>query len=125
MAMGWLCTVWNDWQRSVLIVKASTVISWHRKGFRLFWAWKVRQGKPGRPAVPKEVRQLIRTMSRENPLWGAPRIHGEFLIGCRRAFKMRFSGAPRRRRSPVGEGPTQGGCWLNLVACERPSRETG
>ena len=36
-----------------------------------------------------------------------------------------FLGAPRRRRSPVGEGPTQGGCWLNLIACERPSRETG
>jgi transposase InsO family protein len=71
--------VWNDWQSSVFIVKAATVIGWHRKGFRLFWAWKVRHGKPGRPAVPKEVRQLIRTMSRENPLWGAPRIHGELL----------------------------------------------
>jgi hypothetical protein len=49
---------------------ASIIIGWHRKGFRLFWAWKVRQGQPGRPAVPKEVRQLVRTMSRENPLWG-------------------------------------------------------
>ena len=46
---------------------------------RLFWAWKVRHGKPGRPGVPKEVRALIRTMSRENALWGAPRIHGELL----------------------------------------------
>jgi putative transposase len=76
---AWLCVVWNDWQSSVFIVKAATVIGWHRKGFRLFWTWKVRHGKPGRPAVPKEVRQLIRTMSRENPLWGAPRIHGELL----------------------------------------------
>ena len=76
---AWLSAVWNDWQSSVCIIKASTVIGWHRKGFRLFWAWKVRRGKPGRPAVPKEVRQLIRTMSRENPLWGAPRIHGELL----------------------------------------------
>jgi putative transposase len=67
---AWLCTVWKDWQSSVFIVKASTVIGWHRKGFRLFWAWKVRHRRPGRPAVPKEVRQLIRTMSRENPLWG-------------------------------------------------------
>jgi putative transposase len=74
-----LSAVWNDWQSSVFIVKASTVIGWHRKGFRLFWAWKVRNGKPGRPTVPKEVRALIRTMSRENPLWGAPRIHGELL----------------------------------------------
>jgi putative transposase len=69
----------NDWQSSLFIVKAATVIGWHRKGFRLFWARKVRHGKPGRPAVPKEVRQLIHTMSRENPLWGAPRIHGELL----------------------------------------------
>ena len=65
---AWLCAAWNDWQSSVCIVKASTVIGWHRKGFRLFWAWKVCHGKPGRPTVPKEVRALIRTMSRENPL---------------------------------------------------------
>jgi putative transposase len=63
----------------VFIVKAATVIGWHRKGFRLFWDWKIRHGKPGRPTVPKEVRALIRTMSRENPLWSAPRIHGELL----------------------------------------------
>jgi transposase InsO family protein len=75
----WLCRLWNDWRSSVFIVKTSTVIAWHRKGFRLFWTWKIRRGKPGRPAVPKDVRELIRTMSRENPLWGAPRIHGELL----------------------------------------------
>jgi putative transposase len=55
------------------------VIGWHRKGFRLFWAWKIRHGKFGRPGVPQEIRELIRTMSRENPIWGAPRIHGELL----------------------------------------------
>jgi len=76
---AWLCAIWTDWRSGVFIIKASTVIGWHRKGFRWFWAWKIRHGKPGRPAVPKEVRQLIRTMSRENPLWGAPRIHGELL----------------------------------------------
>jgi transposase InsO family protein len=63
----------------LVIVKPETVIGWHRKGFQLFWAWKVRHGQPGRPAVSKEIRQLIRKMSRENPLWGAPRIHGELL----------------------------------------------
>ena len=52
---------------------------WQRKGFGLFWSWKIRHGKPGRPAVPKEVRQLIRMLSSENPLWGAPHIHGELL----------------------------------------------
>jgi hypothetical protein len=76
---AWLCAVWNNWQSNVLVVKTSTVIGWHRKGFRLFWAWKARHRKPGRPTVPEEVRALIRTMSRENALWGAPRIHGELL----------------------------------------------
>jgi hypothetical protein len=55
------------------------VIAWYRKSFRLFWTWKVRHGSPGRPGVAKDVRDLIRKMSRENPLWGAPRIHGELL----------------------------------------------
>ncbi|MCP5115600.1 MAG: transposase family protein [bacterium] len=74
---AWLSAVWSDWRSGAFIVKPSTVIAWHRKGFRLFWTWKIRRGKPGRPTVPKDVRDLIRTMSRENPLWGAPRIHGE------------------------------------------------
>jgi len=76
---AWLCEVWNDWRSALVIVKPETVIAWHCRGFRLFWAWKVRHGHSGRPAVPKEVRELIRKMSRENPLWGAPRIHGELL----------------------------------------------
>jgi putative transposase len=76
---AWLCEVWKDWRSSVFFVQPATVLGWHRKGFRLFWTWKVRCGKPGRPAVPREIRELIRTLSRENPLWGAPRIHGELL----------------------------------------------
>src|SRR3982751_6159823 len=74
---AWLCALWNDWRSSVFLVQPATVIGWHRKGFRLFWTGKIRRGQPGRPSVPKNVRDLIRTMSRENPLWGAPRIHGE------------------------------------------------
>ena len=76
---AWLCTVWREWKSGVFIMQASTVLSWHRKGFHLFWTGKIRRGKPGRPILPKQVRDLIRTMSRENPLWGAPRIHGELL----------------------------------------------
>jgi putative transposase len=76
---AWLCEVWNDWRSNVFLVQPATVIGWHRKGFRLFWTGKIRGGKPGRPAVPQEIRALIRTMSRENSLWGAPRIHGERL----------------------------------------------
>ena len=67
----------------------------------MFWTWKIRRGKPGRPRVPKEVRELIRTMSRENPLWGAPKIHGELLkpgidIGETSVSKYML----RRRRPP-------------------------
>ena len=63
---------------ALVIVKPETVIRWHRAGFRLFWRWKSRH-RGGRPKVPLEIRQLIRAMSLANPLWGAPRIHGELL----------------------------------------------
>ena len=76
---AWLSAVWEDWQPSAAIMKPATVIGWHRKGFGLFWTWKIRRGKLGRPAVPADVWTLIRAMSRDNPLWGAPRIHGELL----------------------------------------------
>jgi hypothetical protein len=56
-----------------------TVVAWHRAGFRLFWTQKVRRGQPGRPVISREVRALIRRRCRENPGWGAPRVHGELL----------------------------------------------
>jgi putative transposase len=68
---AWLCEVWSDWRSALVIVKPETVIAWHRQGFRLFRTWKIRLGQPGRPPVSKETRELIRRMSRENPLWGA------------------------------------------------------
>src|SRR5262249_13929415 len=63
---------------ALAIVRPETVVRWHRAGFRLFWRWKSRR-RGGRPKVPVEIRQLIRTMSMANLLWGAPRIHGELL----------------------------------------------
>jgi hypothetical protein len=72
-----LSRVWAGWQGSLTIVRPETVIRWHQEGFRLYWRRKSRPGRPGRPKVPGEVRELIRQMSRANPLWGAPRIHGE------------------------------------------------
>jgi transposase InsO family protein len=67
-----------DVLNTLVIVKPETVIHWHRAGFRLFWRWKSR-ARGGRPKVPLEIRQLIRNMSLANPIWGAPRIHGELL----------------------------------------------
>ena len=63
---------------ALMIVNPETVIGWHRAGFRSFWRWKSRC-RGGRPKVQFEIRQLIRDMSLANPLWGAPRIHGELL----------------------------------------------
>lgn len=74
----WFSRAWTEWRAALVIVKPDTVIAWHRQGFRLFWTWKSRR-RVGRPTVPLEVRTQIRTMSEANPLWGAPRIHGELL----------------------------------------------
>src|SRR5712691_5183084 len=56
----WLSRIWRDWRSALAIVKPGTVLAWHRAGFRLFWTWKVRHGKPGRPAISCEVRDVIR-----------------------------------------------------------------
>jgi transposase InsO family protein len=63
---------------AVVIITPETLIRWHRRGFRAFWHWRSRS-RGGRPAIPREIRDLIREMSRANWLWGAPRIHGELL----------------------------------------------
>jgi hypothetical protein len=73
-----LSRVWTGWREILTIVQPETVIRWHREGFRLYWRWKGR-GVRGRPKISKEIRDLIRQMSTANPLWGAPRIHGELL----------------------------------------------
>src|SRR6516162_7127156 len=75
----WFSRIWSEWRSALAIVEPETVVAWHRAGFRLFWTWKVRRGQRGRPLICREVRDLIRKMCRENPGWGAPRIHGELL----------------------------------------------
>jgi hypothetical protein len=74
----WLHRLWPSVLGSILIVQPETVLRWHRDGFKAFWRLKSR-GAPGGPRVAKETRDLIREVSRANPLWGAPRIHGELL----------------------------------------------
>jgi putative transposase len=75
---AWLSHRWRGWRSALHAVQPATVLAWHRHGFRLFWTWKSRH-RTGRPAVSPDVRALIREMSTANPLWGAPRIHGELL----------------------------------------------
>jgi hypothetical protein len=73
----WLYRIWPQTLNAMVLVKPATIIQWHRKGFRLYWRWKSR--RLGRPKMDTEIRDLIRRMSLANPLWGAPRIHGELL----------------------------------------------
>ena len=73
----WLYRIWPQLLNAMVLVKPATVIDWHRKGFRLYWRRRSRD--LGRPRMNREIRDLIREMSAANPLWGAPRIHGELL----------------------------------------------
>ena len=73
-----LYRLWPCCLDASVIVEPATVIRWHRKGFRAFWSWKSCRRR-GRSPIAVDIRNLIRRMSRENPLWGAPRIHGELL----------------------------------------------
>ncbi len=63
-----------------MIVKPETVVRWHQRGLRLYWRWKSRTSKRGRPKLDAEIRDLIRQMSRENPTWGSPRIQSELQL---------------------------------------------
>ena len=60
------------------MVEPDTILRWHRVGFRAYWRWRS-GGRPGRPKIDRGLPDLIRQMSKDNPLWGAPRIHGELL----------------------------------------------
>lgn len=75
-ALVWLGR-WFDWRQALTVVQPATFIHWHRQGFRLFWRWKSR---PGRPPLPADLCMLIRRMARENPLWGEERIANELLL---------------------------------------------
>jgi transposase InsO family protein len=74
----WITRIWPNLLDLSRVVKPETILRWHRAGFKAFWCWKSRH-RPGRPKIDRELRDLIQQMSKDNPLWGAPRIHGELL----------------------------------------------
>ena len=93
-----LSRLWKSWRNSLQMVRPETVVGWHRQGFRRYWAWKS-QRRRGRPAIRTELRDLIRRISRANPLWGAPRIHGELLklgLTVSQATVSKYMVRPRR-----------------------------
>jgi len=75
-----LSRIWQDWKSALILVKPETVIKWHRQGFKLYWRWKSRTNKAGRPKISKQIRDLIKQISQENPTWGAPRIQSELKL---------------------------------------------
>jgi transposase InsO family protein len=88
---------------AMTVVRPDTIVRWHRAGFRTFWRWKSRS-RAGRPKVPLEVRRLIREMSLANPLWGAPRIHGELLKLGIEVGQTSVAKYMARRRRPPSQG---------------------
>jgi transposase InsO family protein len=74
-----LSRLWSRWADVLVIVKPDTVVRWHRTGFRLFWRWKSRPRTPAPAELSPETKTLIGQMAKANPLWGAPKIHGELL----------------------------------------------
>jgi len=103
----WFLIQLYRWFPSILsvltIVRPETLVRWHRAGFRCYWRWKSRSSG-GRPQIDTELRVLIRRISIDNPLWGAPRIHGELL---KLGFEVAQSSVAKymvKRREPPSQG---------------------
>ena len=103
LLLVWLYRLYPALLDAILIVRPETVIRWHRRGFRAYRHWKSRH-VGGRPRIDSEIRVLIRRMNRENPLWGAPRIHGELLMLGIDVAQSTVSRYMVRRRRPPSQG---------------------
>jgi hypothetical protein len=100
--------------KAITIIRPETLVRWHRAGFRRYWRWKSRS-QVGRPQIDADLRVLIQRMSRDNPLWGAPRIHGELL---KLGFEVAQSSVAKymvKRRGP----PSQG--WFTFLRNHAPN----
>jgi transposase InsO family protein len=99
----WLYRCFPSILNAIIVVKPETVIRWHQRGFRAYWRWKSRR-QGGRPKIDREVRDLIRRMNKENPLWGAPRIHGELLMLGIEVAQSTVASYMIRRQEPPSQG---------------------
>jgi transposase InsO family protein len=112
LALVWLAR-WFDWRRALVIVQPATLIRWHRQGFRLFWRWTSRRG---RPPIPPALQALIRQMARENPTWGQERIANELSLKlglCVSPRTVRKYLPKRLDRGPGTRAAAQG--WSTFV----------
>ena len=93
----------SNWKEKIFIVKSETVIKWHRSAFKFYWRWKTKS-KVGRPKTDREVIALIKKMVNENPLWGAPRIHGEIKkLGFDISESTVLRHMPKRGKRTIGQ----------------------
>ncbi len=100
---AWLSRAWAGWRDVLVFVQPSTVIAWQRRRFREHWA-HLSHGRPGRPAVAKSIKDLIRRMSSANPGWGSPRIVGELAklgIHVAKSTVGKYMVRPRKPPSPT------------------------
>ncbi len=100
--------------KAITIIRPETLVRWHRAGFRRYWRWKSRS-LGGRPQIDVDLRVLIRRMSVDNPLWGAPRIHGELL---KLGFEVAQSSVAKYMAKRCGP-PSQG--WLTFLRNHAPN----
>ena len=98
-----LSRLWNGWENVLVVVQPETVIRWHRKGFKLFW--RLKSQKPGRPSIDIKIQKIIKKMIKENPLWGAPILHGELLKLGIEISERTVSNMIKRYR--IGNPPSQ------------------
>ena len=99
----WLYRLFPSVLNAVRIIQPETLVRWHREGFRRYWRWKSR-ARTDRPPVDSGLRSLIRQMNVENPLWGAPRIHGELLKLGFDVAQSTVAKYMNRRRGPPSQG---------------------
>jgi len=98
-----LAKSWRHWRRALVFVQPDTVVRWHREWLRRRWTARSRQKRPGRPTTEASIRKLVEKMEAANPLWGAPRIHGELMKLGVDISERTVSRLLRRRRHPSGQ----------------------
>src|SRR5262245_2299981 len=99
----WLARAWKRWRQSLVIVTPDTVLRWQRRRFREYWTRRSDRPRGGRPPVNAKIAALVRTMAAANPLWGAPRIHGELLKLGLAVSEHTVSRLIPNRRSPPSQ----------------------
>ena len=113
---SFLSQLWSRWQSAVVFVQPETVIRWQRTAWRRYWTWKSsRSAAPGRPQIPKEVRELIRRLAGENPRWGSVRILGELR---KLGYDVSAQTVRRYRQRAMRRPPSQS--WRTFLSNHAP-----